>query len=194
MAENFYGSSLFRQWSSDGAVDREASESGETSTVLDGQDVSEPRVDALNITWAAARHVPEIAEIETICFSCPYSEKDFYKWLANPGRGGLIVENEDGEILGYIFYRLFSTNYEITTIAVLPEHRNRGVGRMLINDLRKKLKPDARKGISLKVDERNLGCQLFLKKLGFIWSETLKSEDEEYDKYLFTYQTHFENF
>lgn len=193
MAEKYYGSHLFRQWFSQEDMDRCDAESGKASPVLDDATVSKPGTDAMNLRWVLSKDIPEVSEIETICFEDPHEEDDFYKWLAIPTNGSVLVETEEGEIVGYAFYKIYTSCYEILTIAVLPDYRNMGVGRMLVESLRKKLKPDARRGIVMWVPERNLGAQLFFQRLNFLWARSKQDEDEE-DLYLMRYMSHSENF
>ncbi len=72
-------------------------------------------------------------------------------------------KNADGkeEVWGYI---VFSPDGHIISLAVLPQHRRKGVGREL---LRKAMEMPNLKKLQAEVRKSNLGAQAFYRRLGF---------------------------
>lgn len=64
-------------------------------------------------------------------------------------------------ILGYI---IFSPEGHIISLAVLPSHRKKGIGREL---LLKAMEPPNRKGLFAEVRRSNLGALTFYARMGF---------------------------
>jgi ribosomal protein S18 acetylase RimI-like enzyme len=60
---------------------------------------------------------------------------------------------------------------DLIHIAVAPNCRRLGLGKMIVNNIRGRL--GFRKSILTKVPERNLEAQMFFKSCGFTWYRTL---------------------
>ena len=78
--------------------------------------------------------VPEIAKLETICFSDPWSEKSIASELENRLSYWLVVE-QDGVIVGYVGSQSVLDSADMMNIAVAPAYRRKGIGRLLITAL-----------------------------------------------------------
>ena len=78
--------------------------------------------------------VSAIAKLEQICFSDPWSETSIKSELNNPLSYWLVAD-DNGTIAGYVGSQSVLDSADMMNIAVAPEYRRRGVGRMLINNL-----------------------------------------------------------
>ena len=72
-----------------------------------------------------------LAEIERRCFSDPWSEAGIEETIQHGTTIGLIAELA-GKVTGYLMIRISGEEGEILNLAVLPEHRRRGIARELL--------------------------------------------------------------
>ncbi len=77
--------------------------------------------------------IPQIALLEKECFSQPWSEKSLAEELENPD-SHFICAVENGTLLGYLGVQEICGEAYITNIAVFPQFRGRGVGRLLLQN------------------------------------------------------------
>lgn len=77
--------------------------------------------------------IPQIALLEKECFSQPWSEKSLAEELDNPD-SHFICAVENGALLGYLGVQEICGEAYITNIAVFPQFRGRGVGRLLLQN------------------------------------------------------------
>ena len=84
----------------------------------------------MEIVRMAACHIPQIAALERLCFSEPWSEKSLSEEIENPA-AYFIAAVENGAVLGYAGMHTVLGESYVDNIAVLPAHRGRGIGRAL---------------------------------------------------------------
>ena len=77
-------------------------------------------------------HIARIAELEKICFSCPWSENALREELWNDSAVIIVAEGEDGTVLGYAGLQTVLDEGYITNVAVDPQYRRQGVADELI--------------------------------------------------------------
>lgn len=113
------------------------------------------------------QHVAQVAELERICFSDPWSEKSVAEELVNPLSAWLVwVEN--GAVCGYVGSQTVLGETDMMNIAVSPEHRRMGIGEALIAALVEELKSRQSHCLSLEVRASNAPAIALYEKLGFI--------------------------
>lgn len=120
----------------------------------------------LSIRWMIRRDMEQILPIEMASFSDPWTEHDFFRCLRQRNCIGMVAENGD-DIAGFMVYELHKSRIELLNFAVKPALRGCGVGRAMIEKLFDKLSIERRNRIELRVSERNLNAQQFLRHLGF---------------------------
>ena len=98
--------------------------------------------------------IPAIADIESRCFSEPWSEKSLL--LLTDGRGIGFVALVDGSVVGYGGMMTVLDEGQITNIAILPAFRRLGLGRALVQALQKYAKSNSFSLLSLEVRESNI--------------------------------------
>ena len=78
-----------------------------------------------------AEHVPQVAALEKVCFSDPWSEKSVASELENPLSCWMVAL--DGEtVAGYVGSQTVMDETDMMNIAVHPDFRRQGVARALI--------------------------------------------------------------
>lgn len=111
-------------------------------------------------------HIKQIATLEKVCFSTPWSEQS----IADAYKTGtkFFVAQKGQKVLGYVGLSAIIDEGYITNIAVFPEHRKMGVGTALLEHLFDFAKEKELAFISLEVRESNSDAITLYKKLGFI--------------------------
>lgn len=110
-------------------------------------------------------HIKEIARLEKICFSTPWSEKALMEAFMTGTK--FFVAVKDKQVLGYVGISAIIDEGYITNIAVFPEHRNKGVATALLDFLFDFAKDQGLAFISLEVRESNYTAISLYEKLGF---------------------------
>ena len=112
-------------------------------------------------------HVAQVAELEKICFSDPWSENSVASELKNPLSCWLVAE-EDGVVAGYIGSQTVMDESDMMNVAVHPDHRRKGVAESLVNELIEALKKRGSRCLTLEVRASNEHAKALYEKLGFV--------------------------
>ncbi len=121
----------------------------------------------LVITPMEITHLDIITEIESLCFSTPWSRKSFEEGLANSFTQSYFTAILNNEIVGYIcLFHLFEEG-ELLNIAVDPSKRGLGIGQLLIETMFTYLKTKNVSRITLEVRESNTAAKNLYIKNGF---------------------------
>lgn len=111
-------------------------------------------------------HVPQIAEIEKLCFSDPWSEKSVAFELSN--RLSLWLVALDGDtVAGYVGSQSVLDEADMMNVAVHPDYRRQGIGRDLVLTLTEALQKKGIRGLMLEVRQSNAPAIALYEKLGF---------------------------
>ena len=78
-----------------------------------------------------ARHIPQLAALETECFSSPWTADGFAEELRNPQAHFLVAE-QDSNAVGYIGVQEICGEAYITNIAVSAPCRRQGIASALL--------------------------------------------------------------
>ena len=76
-------------------------------------------------------HVSEVAELEKMCFSAPWSEKSVASELENPLSLWLVATEQD-RVLGYVGSQTVLGESDMMNLAVDPDFRRQGIGEALV--------------------------------------------------------------
>lgn len=114
----------------------------------------------------ARKHIAEIARLEQACFSKPWSEKGLAAELDNP-TAHFIVAVTGGAVAGYAGMHGVCGEGYIANVAVFPEHRGQGVGRILVRELLSYAKREQFAFLSLEVRPSNLPAVALYRSEGF---------------------------
>lgn len=114
-----------------------------------------------------ASHVKQIAELERICFSSPWSERSIASELTNPLSAWLVaVENQ--HVVGYIGSQSVLGEADMMNVAVSPEFRRQGIARTLVQKLIDLLRGKGVHCLTLEVRASNAGAILLYEEIGFV--------------------------
>ncbi|MGI8649031.1 MAG: ribosomal protein S18-alanine N-acetyltransferase [Rubrobacter sp.] len=106
----------------------------------------------------------KVMRLDALCLPVPWSATVWKSELTSPLGLHLVAERE-GEIVAQIGAKRVLDELHVTTIAVLPERRRRGLARDLIATA-SQCSPEARL-LTLEVRSKNPGARAFYKSLGF---------------------------
>ena len=113
-----------------------------------------------------ASHASEIAGLEKLCFSSPWSEKSVREELSNPLSLWLTAVDGD-KVAGYIGSQSVLGESDMMNVAVDPDYRRQGIARKLILELIRGLKEKGNHCLTLEVRSSNTpAIELYL-QLGF---------------------------
>lgn len=116
----------------------------------------------MKIEKFALQYLDDVADIERICFAHPWSKQDLKNQL-DLDTSHFLVAVEDGRAVGYMGLQIFSGEGYVTNVAVLPQYRQRGIAKALID---KALQNDMC-FITLEVRESNTPAIRLYEKAGF---------------------------
>ena len=119
-----------------------------------------------NIIPMEQQHVAQVAELERLCFSDPWSEKSISEELSNPLSVWLVFA-EGNQVLGYVGSQTVLGETDMMNIAVSPAHRRQGIGEALITALMEQLKERESHCLSLEVRSSNAAAIALYEKMGF---------------------------
>ena len=111
-------------------------------------------------------HVAQIAQIEKVCFSDPWSEKSVASERENELSLWLGAE-EDGQVCGYVGSQTVLGETDMMNVAVSPEFRRKGIAEALVNALVEALKAKGSHCLTLEVRASNSPARALYEKLGF---------------------------
>lgn len=118
------------------------------------------------ITNMNQNHVAQVAELEKLCFSDPWSERSVASELDNPLSLWLVAE-ENGRVLGYVGSQTVMDESDMMDIAVHPDCRHRGIANALIAELIEGLKKKGSRMLTLEVRTSNVSAISLYMRSGF---------------------------
>lgn len=111
-------------------------------------------------------HVSNVAELEKLCFSDPWSERSIASELNNPLSFWLVAVEGDC-VAGYVGTQTVMGETDMMNIAVHPAFRRQGIAENLISALVMELQNIGSKCLTLEVRASNEPAQKLYEKLGF---------------------------
>ena len=110
--------------------------------------------------------VPQVAQLEAICFSDPWSENSVASELTN-ALSLWLVAMEGERVAGYIGSQTVLDETDMMNVAVHPDFRRQGIGEALILELVGKLKEKKSRCLTLEVRASNAPAIALYEKMGF---------------------------
>ena len=119
------------------------------------------------LTEMKAEHVPQVAQLEKVCFSDPWSEMSIAHELESIWSYWLVAVDGD-TVAGYIGSQSSIDESDIMNVAVHPDYRRQGIAEALINNLVNDLKTRGSHALMLEVRASNDPAIALYEKLGFV--------------------------
>jgi len=120
----------------------------------------------IEYTFMTSTHVEQVAQLEKVCFSMPWSENSIRSELNNP-LSLWIVAVEGSRVAGYVGSQSVMGEADMMNLAVAPEYRRMGVGERLVTELVTQLKERDVSSLTLEVRASNMSAVCLYEKLGF---------------------------
>ena len=121
----------------------------------------------IEIREMKAQDVPQIAELERICFNDPWSAQSIATELDNSLSCWLVAT--DGEkVVGYVGSQTVLDGSDMMNIAVAPDFRRKGLAEALVNALIDCLRQRKSRCLILEVRVSNTPAITLYEKLGFV--------------------------
>ncbi|HRK18219.1 MAG TPA: ribosomal protein S18-alanine N-acetyltransferase [Hyphomicrobiaceae bacterium] len=134
--------------------------SGEQGGKRDGRHVS--------MLWATVENADELAQCHAGLFTDTWSTESFQQLLAHPGSTALIARyGNPQQTVGFIVGQLAADEAEILTFGVAKDWQRHGVGRRLIEGLKRAAERGEAKRLFLEVADDNIPALVLYSRMGF---------------------------
>ena len=117
-------------------------------------------------TEMKAEHVPQVAQLEKLCFADPWSEMSIASELQNLWAYWLVAVQDD-MVVGYIGSQSTIDETDVMNVAVHPGWRRQGIAEQLIENLIEELKERGSHALMLEVRASNAPAIALYEKIGF---------------------------
>ena len=121
----------------------------------------------VRIVPMTADHLDEVAELERVCFSVPWSRNMLKEELDNALSALLVALDDDGRVVGYAGVQVILDEGYITNVAVRPECRRRGVAAQLLKVFLDFAQGNKLAFLTLEVRESNHAAIILYGRHGF---------------------------
>lgn len=122
----------------------------------------------IDILSLKLEHIDSVLVIDTLCFPTPWSRESFQKEIENNKFARYIIAKKGDVVIGYAGMWLILDEGHITNIAVHPEYRGIGAGKLLLEALIEICRIESINSITLEVRKSNIVAQSLYKKYGFV--------------------------
>ena len=85
----------------------------------------------LTLEQMQTKHLDDVARLEQVCFTQPWSYKSLEEELQND-TAHIFVALCDDKVIGYISVYVVLESCYVNNVAVFPEYRRKGVGTALL--------------------------------------------------------------
>ncbi len=125
-----------------------------------------------HIRWMVRRDMPLMLAIDYEAFGLEHcwGEEDFIKCLRQRNCIGMVAENDNDDLQGFMIYELHRKRLDLLRLAVDCEHRRQGVATAMLDKLDSKLSADRRTRCVADVPDNILPAHLLFKASGWIGS------------------------
>ena len=140
--------------------------------------------------------VPQIHEIETLCFAMPWSEESIRKDVEeNVVARWLVLDDGEGNVLAYAGMWFVLDEAHVCNVAVHPDHRRKGYGMLVFNELEKLAMENSMSMMTLEVRRSNIAAQNLYHACGFLDVGYRKRyyEDNKEDALIMYKEFHYED-
>lgn len=107
-----------------------------------------------------------VLRLERVCFPSAWTPESYLRELRNPN-AYYIVARRDGEVIGYAGMWVIMDEAHVSTLAVHPDLRRRGLGEAMMRHLMEVAVTRQASRMTLEVREHNEIALALYRKLGF---------------------------
>ena len=138
-------------------------------------------------------HVSQVAEIERMCFSDPWSERMLREHLDNQCAAALTALGEDGTVLGYAGILVVLDEGYVTNVAVRPAYRRQGIAADLLGIFDRFAQGSHLSFLTLEVRSSNAPAIALYEKMGYQQAGLRKNyyEHPKEDAIIMTREYHY---
>ena len=123
----------------------------------------------INIVPMHADHLDDLARLEKICFSRPWSRKMLAEELENQCAAFLVAEDAvTGKVVGYAGLLVVADEGYITNVAVFPEYRRQGIAAQIIQVFDNFARGNHLAFLTLEVRPSNSAAIALYQSFGFV--------------------------
>lgn len=142
------------------------------------------------IRTMSERDSSAVWELEKKCFSVPWSEESIRAMFSEKGYWNLTAR-DDGSLVGYIGMKAVLDEADITNVAVDPDRRRQGIGKMLLRELLAKAGELGIRRIFLEVRVSNTAARALYEQAGFRTVDVRKNyyEKPKEDAYIMVWES-----
>lgn len=142
------------------------------------------------IRTMSERDSSAVWELEKKCFSVPWSEESIRAMFSEEGYWNLTAR-DDGSLVGYIGMKAVLDEADITNVAVDPDRRRQGIGKMLLRGLLAKAGELGIRRIFLEVRVSNTAARALYEQAGFRTVDVRKNyyEKPKEDAYIMVWES-----
>lgn len=142
------------------------------------------------IRTMSERDSSAVWELEKKCFSVPWSEESIRAMFSEKGYWNLTAR-DDGSLVGYIGMKAVLDEADITNVAVDPDRRRQGIGKMLLRELLAKAGDTGIRRIFLEVRVSNTAARALYEQAGFRTVDVRKNyyEKPKEDAYIMVWES-----
>lgn len=120
----------------------------------------------IEIVAMTQAHTAQVAELEKVCFSQPWSESMIASELSNPLSHWIVALNE-ARVVGYMGIQAVLDEADVMNVAVAPQFRRQGIARRLIEQMTDDLLEKGVVSLTLEVRASNTAAISLYEKQGF---------------------------
>lgn len=122
----------------------------------------------ITICPMTAADLDQVLAIERASFPLPWLQQHFIDELNSPYAFPLSAFDLTGTLLGYICPMQLLDEGHILDVAVHPEKRGAGVGRLLVEKVLEECRSNGASFVSLEVRESNASARALYRTMGFV--------------------------
>ena len=113
-------------------------------------------------------HLDEVAELERICFTTPWSRNMLVEELQNDCAAFLVALDDEDHVAGYAGLLVVLDEGYITNIAVAESCRRKGLGRAMLSALINHCRESGASFLTLEVRQSNAPAIALYESMGFL--------------------------
>jgi [ribosomal protein S18]-alanine N-acetyltransferase len=125
-------------------------------------------LDGYRLVGDIATYLDDAAALHEAIFDRPWSQDALRDLLAMSGADGAVILSDTREpaFAGFVLFQCIGDFAEILTLAVAPDHRGRGLGRSLVQQVFARARETGAEKVMLEVQDGNVAAIQLYESLG----------------------------